>query len=59
MTQVSARPPAFAVFTTRAAALPDSYSRYLINSLRKDFDLPGVPIRLMLRTRTNPYVTDK
>lgn len=59
MTQVSARPPAFAVFTTRAAILPDSYSRYLINALRKDFDLPGVPVRLMLRSRPNPYVADK
>ena len=59
MTQVSIRPPAFAVFTARAASLPDSYSRYLINSLRKDFELPGVPIRLLLRARENPYVTDK
>jgi GTP-binding protein len=59
MTQVSIRPPTFAVFTARAAALPDSYSRYLINSLRKDFDIPGVPIRLLLRARENPYAMDK
>jgi len=59
VTQVSTRPPTFAVFTTRAAALPESYSRYLINSLRRDFDMPGVPIRLVMRARTNPYVTDK
>ncbi|MFZ5836313.1 MAG: ribosome biogenesis GTPase Der [Pseudomonadota bacterium] len=57
--QVSTRPPTFAVFTTRAASLPESYSRYLINSLRRDFDLPGVPIRLVLRARANPYVTGK
>ncbi len=58
ITQVSARPPSFAVFTTRAAELPDSYSRYLINALRKDFDMPGVPIRLLLRARANPYVSN-
>jgi len=59
MTQVGARPPSFALFTTRAAALPESYSRYLLNSLRADFDLQGVPLRLMLRTRPNPYVSNK
>ncbi|MEQ1890505.1 MAG: ribosome biogenesis GTPase Der [Alphaproteobacteria bacterium] len=58
-TQVSTRPPTFAVFTTRAAELPESYSRYLINSLRKDFEMPGVPIRLLLRARANPYVNEK
>lgn len=58
ITQVSTRPPTFAVFTTRAAELPESYSRYLINSLRKDFDMPGAPIRLVMRARENPYVTD-
>ena len=59
MTQVSARPPSFALFTTRAAALPESYSRYLVHGLRADFDMPGVPIRVMLRARANPYVSEK
>ena len=35
--------------------MPDSYTRYLVNGLRDDFDLPGVPIRLMLRSSENPY----
>ena len=39
--------------------LPDSYRRYLVNSLRQDFDLPGTPIRLMLRKGENPYARDK
>ena len=54
-TQVKARPPTFAFFTQRADDLPESYSRYLVNSLRETFDLAGVPIRLGLRKRANPY----
>jgi len=55
ITQVKARPPTFALFSQRADALPQSYSRYLANSLREAFDLPGVPIRLELRKPANPY----
>jgi GTPase len=54
-TQVKARPPTFAFFSQRADALPESYARYLVNSMREAFDLPGVPIRLGLRKRRNPY----
>lgn len=59
MTQVGTRPPAFAVFSTRPEELPDSYSRFLINALRRDLGFPGVPIRLHLRSRENPYLTKK
>ncbi|MGF1456613.1 MAG: ribosome biogenesis GTPase Der [Alphaproteobacteria bacterium] len=59
MTQVKARPPSFAAFTSRPDALPDSYVRYLINGIRETFDVPAVPIRLFLRKRDNPYVKDK
>ncbi len=55
MTQVNIRPPTFALFASKPGELPDSYRRYLINSLRQDFDLPGVPIRMMLRKGKNPY----
>jgi GTP-binding protein len=58
MTQVRTRPPSFAVFTQRADELPESYTRYLINGLREDFDLKGVPIRFGLRKRKNPYADD-
>jgi GTP-binding protein len=56
VTQVKARPPSFALFGTRAEQVPDTYVRYLVNSLREAFDMPGVPIRLMLRGTENPYV---
>ncbi|WP_160008321.1 ribosome biogenesis GTPase Der [Rhizobium sp. 18055] len=55
MTQVKARPPAFMISCTRADSLPESYTRYLINSLRTDFDMPSVPIRIHYREKENPY----
>lgn len=55
MTQPKARPPSFVLFCSRADALPESYLRYLVNNLRTSFDLPGVPIRLTLREKDNPY----
>src|SRR5499433_13556 len=55
ITQPKSRPPTFVLFTSRADALPDAYRRYLVNSLRETFDLPGTPIRLLLREKKNPY----
>jgi GTP-binding protein len=58
ITQANARPPTFVLFCSRPKALPESYSRYLVNSLRESFDMPGVPIRLNLRKGANPYARD-
>ncbi|MCC3860001.1 ribosome biogenesis GTPase Der [Pseudemcibacter aquimaris] len=58
MTQVKTRPPTFAIFCNRPSDVADSYIRYLQNELRWDFDLPGVPLRLMLRKGDNPYKKD-
>jgi GTP-binding protein len=55
VTQPKSRPPTFALFCTRADAVPAAYRRYLVNALRETFDLPGTPIRLMLREKANPY----
>jgi len=55
ITQVNTRPPTFALFASKPGELPDSYRRYLVNALRQDFDLPGTPIRMMLRKGENPY----
>ncbi|MFG1383612.1 ribosome biogenesis GTPase Der [Xanthobacter versatilis] len=55
MTQPKARPPSFVLFCSRTDAVPESYIRYLVNGLRETFDLPGVPIRLTLREKGNPY----
>ena len=55
ITQVKARPPSFVLFCSRADAIPRSYLRYLTNSLRETFDLPGTPIRITLREKANPF----
>ena len=54
-TQVKSRPPSFMVSTTRPDAIGDSYTRYLVNALREDFDLWGVPVRLHYKGAENPY----
>jgi GTP-binding protein len=56
ITQPSSRPPTFIAFCSRPKDLPQSYSRYLLNSLRETFGLPGTPIRLKLRKNDNPFV---
>jgi len=55
ITQVKARPPTFAIFTTRPEDVPESYLRYLANGLRDRFGMAGTPIRLLLRKGKNPY----
>ncbi len=58
ITQAKARPPTFIAFGTRAEQMPEDYQRYLVNSLRETFTLPGVPIRLQLRGTKNPYADE-
>ena len=57
-TQVKTRPPTVALFVNKPLDLPESYQRYLIAHLRETFDLPGVPVRLLLRKQKNPYADD-
>ena len=56
-TQVKTRPPGFVVMCSNPEKVPESYKRYLVNGLRADFDMPGTPIRLTLRSQAdkNPY----
>ncbi|MCW2237105.1 ribosome biogenesis GTPase Der [Azospirillum canadense] len=57
-TQVKTRPPTVALFVNKPLDLPESYQRYLIGHLRETFELPGVPVRLLLRKQKNPYADD-
>ena len=56
ITQVNVRPPTFALFISSPDDLPNSYKRFLLASIMKNFDLLGVPIRIMFRKGDNPYV---
>lgn len=53
--QIKSRPPTFALWVSRPKSLPASYKRYLVNGLRADFDISGVPLRILVRTSKNPY----
>ncbi|MCP4923877.1 MAG: ribosome biogenesis GTPase Der [bacterium] len=59
MTQIKSRPPTFAIFASKPGEIPDSYQRYLINGLRETFDLPAVPLRIVLKSGKNPYTEGK
>ena len=56
ITQVNVRPPTFAVFMSSPDNLPTSYKRFFASSLMQDFDLSGLPLRVMYRKGNNPYV---
>jgi len=55
MAQTKARPPTFVLFSSRAEQMPEQYRRYLVNSLRESFDMPGVPLRITIKSGKNPY----
>ncbi len=55
ITQIKTRPPTFALWVSQPKELPASYRRYIINGLRRDFDIPSTPIRLLVRASKNPY----
>lgn len=55
ITQAKTRPPSFYIFSSNPEGLPDSYLRYLVNSLRDTFNLGGVPVRITVRKSDNPY----
>lgn len=55
ISQTKTRPPTFVLKCSRVSSIPESYKRYLVNGLREDFDLPGIPIRLFVRADKNPF----
>lgn len=54
LSQTKTRPPTF-YLSTNMKEVPDHYVRYLTNELRNSFEMPGVPIRMMVRSGKNPY----
>jgi GTP-binding protein len=51
VTQASASPPTFILFTNQSKRLHFSYERFLENQLRKSFDFIGTPIRFLQRVK--------
>ena len=52
-TQVSTKPPTFVVFVNDKKLFHFSYERYLVNQIRKEFDLAGTPIRIIAREKSD------
>jgi GTP-binding protein len=48
-TQVSTKPPTFALFVSKPEGIHFSYERYLMNKFREAFGFEGTPIRLLFR----------
>lgn len=59
ITQAKTRPPSFYIFSSNPEGLPESYFRYLLNSLRQTFNMGGIPIRITIRKADNPYADKK
>lgn len=59
ISQIKSRPPTFAVSCSRPEALPESYNRYLLNSLRREFGLDSIPLRIYMRKGDNPFAGRK
>lgn len=50
-TQPKTRPPTVVMFVNEPARMPEAYRRYLERAIRSAVDLPGVPLRIVLRRR--------
>ena len=49
-TQVKARPPTFVAFMSGKTQLSDTDIRFLTKSLKEDFNIGGIPIRIVQRS---------
>ena len=55
ITQIKSNPISFAIFTNKPKSILESYKRYILNNLRKEYSLRGVPIRVVYKKTENPY----
>jgi GTP-binding protein len=46
-------PPTFLLFSNKSQGIPENYRRYLVNGLRKEFDLTNTPVHLIFRTSSD------
>lgn len=49
--QIATAPPRFAVVSNRPEAIPESYTRYLLNGFRAAWDFTGAPVNIKLRRK--------
>jgi len=49
--QIGTAPPRFAIVSNRPEAIPEAYTRYLVNGFREAWRFTGSPLNLKLRRR--------
>jgi len=54
ISQVATNPPVFIISTNKPELVRDSYTRFILNSLRKRYPFGSVPIRVLYRTTSRP-----
>ena len=47
--QIGTAPPRFAIVSNRPEAIPESYTRYLLNGFREAWEFTGAPVTIKLR----------
>jgi GTP-binding protein len=55
ITQVKTNPQVFAYFGNHPQLIPDSYKRFIENTMRKHFDFEGTPISLIFRRKNKKW----
>lgn len=55
ITQVNISPPKFNIFTNFPDSLNNQYKRYVSNKLKRNFNLKGLPVKILFKKTSNPY----
>lgn len=55
ITQISIAPPKFFIFTNYPKFISNSYKRFLANNLKNNFNLSGLPAKIVFKKSSNPY----
>ena len=55
ISQINNKPPVFIIFCSYPKKIPKSYIRFIENSLRKDFNFSGLPIKILFKKSNNPF----
>jgi GTPase len=50
---IKSSPPTFLLFSNKSQGIPDNYRRYLVNGIRREFQLKNSPVHLIFRTSTD------
>ena len=55
ITQVNTAPPKFNIYVNYTEAIKPDYKRFLENNIRKNFNLKGLPIKIIYKKSKNPF----